>query len=159
MDDPRVFFTYSHWNGPEDLEAYRVSDVRDKRSVVKTFSSRPQRLGQWTVNIICLRQIHLVRSLSDLRTMLRPLSLGALLLPLALLAQPDADDHLKSAQAAYKAEDYYATALAHADSALVLEASIPGGYKLRGDIKQRQLDFHGAMMDYVSPEKLNRIRC
>ena len=25
--DPRVFFTYSHWDGPEDLEAYRNSDV------------------------------------------------------------------------------------------------------------------------------------
>jgi quinol monooxygenase YgiN len=27
VDDPRVFFTYSHWNGPSDLEAYRISDV------------------------------------------------------------------------------------------------------------------------------------
>ena len=27
VGDPRVFFTYSHWEGPEDLEAYRVSDV------------------------------------------------------------------------------------------------------------------------------------
>lgn len=27
MDDPRVFFTYSHWDGPDDLEAYRLSDV------------------------------------------------------------------------------------------------------------------------------------
>lgn len=27
MDDPRIFFTYSHWDGPENLEAYRVSDV------------------------------------------------------------------------------------------------------------------------------------
>lgn len=25
--DPRVFFTYSEWDGPEDLEAYRRSDV------------------------------------------------------------------------------------------------------------------------------------
>lgn len=25
--DPRIFFTYSHWNAPSDLEAYRVSDV------------------------------------------------------------------------------------------------------------------------------------
>ena len=85
--------------------------------------------------------------------MLRPLALGSLLLPLALLAQPDADDHLKSARAAYKVADY-PTALAHADSALALEASVPGGYKLRGDIKQRQLDYHGAMMDYVKSEKL-----
>jgi len=85
--------------------------------------------------------------------MLRPVPLVALLFPLALLAQPDADDHLKAAQAAYKAEDY-ASALAYADSALALDAPIPGGYKLRGDIKQRQLDYHGAMMDYVKSEKL-----
>ncbi|MFN3876101.1 MAG: putative quinol monooxygenase [Flavobacteriales bacterium] len=25
--DPRVFFTYSHWNSQEDLERYRASDV------------------------------------------------------------------------------------------------------------------------------------
>lgn len=25
--DPRVFFTYSVWDGPADLEAYRTSDV------------------------------------------------------------------------------------------------------------------------------------
>lgn len=27
MDDTRVFFTYSHWDGPADLEAYRDSEV------------------------------------------------------------------------------------------------------------------------------------
>lgn len=27
VDDPRVFFTYSHWDRPADLEAYRVSEV------------------------------------------------------------------------------------------------------------------------------------
>ncbi|MBL7951571.1 MAG: antibiotic biosynthesis monooxygenase [Flavobacteriales bacterium] len=27
VNDPRIFFTYSHWDGPSDLEAYRVSDV------------------------------------------------------------------------------------------------------------------------------------
>ena len=27
-DDPRVFFTYSHWNVVSDLEAYRVSEVK-----------------------------------------------------------------------------------------------------------------------------------
>jgi len=25
-DDPKVFFTYSHWNSKEDLDAYRRSD-------------------------------------------------------------------------------------------------------------------------------------
>ncbi len=27
VKDPRIFFTYSHWECPGDLEAYRVSDV------------------------------------------------------------------------------------------------------------------------------------
>jgi len=27
VDDPRVFFTYSHWNRAADLEAYRTSPV------------------------------------------------------------------------------------------------------------------------------------
>ncbi len=26
-DDPRIFFTYSHWDRATDLEAYRTSDV------------------------------------------------------------------------------------------------------------------------------------
>jgi len=27
VDDPRIFFTYSHWDGQADLEKYRVSEV------------------------------------------------------------------------------------------------------------------------------------
>lgn len=27
VNDPRVFFTYSHWEGETDLEAYRRSEV------------------------------------------------------------------------------------------------------------------------------------
>lgn len=27
VEDPRVFFTYSHWDGVADLENYRLSDV------------------------------------------------------------------------------------------------------------------------------------
>jgi quinol monooxygenase YgiN len=27
VDDQRVFFTYSHWDHPQDLENYRTSDV------------------------------------------------------------------------------------------------------------------------------------
>ncbi|MCB0765190.1 MAG: antibiotic biosynthesis monooxygenase [Flavobacteriales bacterium] len=27
IDDPRIFFTYSHWDAAADLEAYRNSDV------------------------------------------------------------------------------------------------------------------------------------
>lgn len=85
--------------------------------------------------------------------MFRSLLAGLALLPLSLLAQPDADDHLKNAQAAYKANDL-TQALAYADSAIALEPGIPGGFKLRGDIKQRQLDMHGALMDYVKAEKV-----
>ncbi len=85
--------------------------------------------------------------------MLRSLALVTLLLPLVLPAQSDADQHLLNAQAAYKANDLK-TALAYADSALRMDDKVPGGYKLRGDIKQRDLDMHGAMMDYVKSEKL-----
>jgi heme oxygenase (mycobilin-producing) len=27
VDDPRVFFTYSHWDAASDLEVYRTSEV------------------------------------------------------------------------------------------------------------------------------------
>ncbi|HPF91605.1 MAG: antibiotic biosynthesis monooxygenase [Flavobacteriales bacterium] len=27
VDDPRIFFTYSHWDGHADLENYRISPV------------------------------------------------------------------------------------------------------------------------------------
>ncbi len=27
VEDPRIFFTYSHWDSPADLENYRVSEV------------------------------------------------------------------------------------------------------------------------------------
>ena len=85
--------------------------------------------------------------------MYRSLLASAAILPLVALAQPSADDHLKNAQAAYKANEL-TIAQAYADSAIALEPGIPGGYKLRGDIKQRQLDMHGALMDYVKAEKV-----
>jgi len=85
--------------------------------------------------------------------MLRSTVLAALILPLALFAQPDADDHLKMAQAAYKANDLD-VALAYADSAVRMDETIPGGLKLRGDIKQRKHDLHGALLDYVKSEKI-----
>ena len=85
--------------------------------------------------------------------MFRSILSGLALLPFALFAQPEADDHLKNAQSAYKANELD-RALAYADSAIALEPGIPGGFKLRGDIKQRQLDMHGAMMDYVKAEKV-----
>ncbi len=85
--------------------------------------------------------------------MLRSLLAGVAILPILVQAQPVADDHLKNAQAAYKANSL-TTALAYADSAIALEPGIPGGFKLRGDIKQRQLDMHGALLDYTKAEKV-----
>lgn len=92
------------------------------------------------------------RSLYDLRTMLRHFLSTLFVLPLVLFAQLDADEHLKNAQAAYKANELE-RALACADSAVQMDPVIPGGYKLRGDIKQRQRDMHGALMDYAKAEK------
>lgn len=83
---------------------------------------------------------------------MRSTSLLFLLLPALLSAQDEAFDHLERARAAYAAEDM-ALALAHADSAIALDATIPGGYKLRGDIKQRSNNLHGALMDYTKAEK------
>jgi tetratricopeptide (TPR) repeat protein len=76
------------------------------------------------------------------------------LLPAALNAQTTAQEHLASARSAY-AIDSLGTALAHADSALVLDAAIAGGYKLRGDIKQKQRNLHGALIDYTKAERLD----
>lgn len=90
--------------------------------------------------------------LPDLRTMVRSTLLAALLLPYTLCAQHTAQDHLAMAQQAYKA-DTLSLALAHADSAIAMDASIAGGYKMRGDIKQRQRDMHGALMDYTRAAK------
>lgn len=48
-EDPRVFFTYSVWNGPEDLEAYRRSAVfADVWPVVKRLFA--ERADAWTVH-------------------------------------------------------------------------------------------------------------
>ena len=59
VDDPRVFFTYSRWDGSEDLEAYRVSDVfAGVWPVVKTFFAAPAEA--WTVD----REHHLPWSLA-----------------------------------------------------------------------------------------------
>lgn len=85
--------------------------------------------------------------------MFRPLLAGAAIVPSIMLAQPTADDHLKNAQTAYKASEWK-IAQAYADSAIAMEPGIPGGYKLRGDIKQRQQDMHGALLDYVKAEKV-----
>jgi len=89
----------------------------------------------------------------DLRPMVRSLLAALLLLPFALHAQRSAQDHLTLAQQAYKA-DTFELALAHADTAITLDATLPGVYKLRGDIKQKQRDMHGALMDYTRAAKL-----
>ncbi|HQW04294.1 MAG: tetratricopeptide repeat protein [Flavobacteriales bacterium] len=85
--------------------------------------------------------------------MLRTILVVSLVLPMHMLAQPDALVHLKHAESAYQS-NALDQALAYADSAIKLDSSVPGGYKLRGDIKQRQRDMHGALMDYVKSEKL-----
>ncbi|MBK8227691.1 MAG: hypothetical protein IPK70_11010 [Flavobacteriales bacterium] len=76
------------------------------------------------------------------------------LLNAPLIAQRSAEDHLLAARAAYEI-DSLDIALAHADSALKQDASLDGGLKFRGDIKQRQRNFHGALMDYAKAEKLD----
>ncbi|MEZ4756426.1 MAG: tetratricopeptide repeat protein [Flavobacteriales bacterium] len=84
-----------------------------------------------------------------------PLLLPLFALPLVLTAQqPRAEEHLERARSAYYAARLE-EALAHADSALAADATVPGGYKLRGDIKQRSADLHGALLDYVRAEKQN----
>lgn len=49
VDAPHIFFTYSHWNGPEDLEAYRHSDVFAEvwPTVKALFAARAE---AWTVD-------------------------------------------------------------------------------------------------------------
>ncbi len=47
--DSRVFFTYSEWNGPADLEAYRTSDVfANVWPVVKKLFAEPA--DAWTMH-------------------------------------------------------------------------------------------------------------
>ena len=48
VEDTRVFFTYSVWNGPSDLEAYRTSEVfASVWPVVKKLFA--ERADAWTV--------------------------------------------------------------------------------------------------------------
>lgn len=49
VDDPRIFFTYSHWDGPDDLEAYRLSEVfASVWPVVKNLFAAPAEA--WTLD-------------------------------------------------------------------------------------------------------------
>jgi tetratricopeptide (TPR) repeat protein len=75
-----------------------------------------------------------------------------LALPIAALAQTKAHQQLDAARSAYGA-GRYDQALALADSALAQNEALPGGLKLRGDIKQRQRNMHGALLDYAKAEK------
>lgn len=88
--------------------------------------------------------------------MLRRSLFALSLLPLLASAQPDAkaQRHLEEARTAYKAADYD-SALLHADSAVTLQQDLPGALKLRGDIKQRQNNLHGALMDYTKAERVD----
>lgn len=87
--------------------------------------------------------------------MLRPFLLLLLFSPLLTKAQGnEAMMHLDLARKAYAGQDH-ALALAHADSAVALDSQLPGALKLRGDIKQRQGNLHGALMDYTKAERVD----
>ena len=86
--------------------------------------------------------------------MFRSFLLALLVLPFALKAQTSAGEHLAKATDAYAAETYD-IALAYADSAIAMNETLAGAHKLRGDIKQRQKNMHGALLDYVIAEKLD----
>ena len=86
--------------------------------------------------------------------MFRSILFAALVIPYFALAQTKADEQLANANEAYDTKNY-GTALAYADSAIALNDQLPGAHKLRGDIKQRQKNLHGALMDYVVAEKLD----
>lgn len=91
--------------------------------------------------------------------MIRTLTIVPLFLSVLAWAQPSTPDnqalaHMEHARKAYAAENYE-LALAYADSALRVDQELPGGLKLRGDIKQRQNDLHGALVDYTKAERLD----
>lgn len=86
--------------------------------------------------------------------MFRSILLAALVLSNSLAAQTKADEQLARANEAYTTMSYE-LALAFADSAITLNDKLAGAHKLRGDIKQRQKNFHGALLDYVLAEKLD----
>ncbi len=50
QDDPRIFFTYSFWNAPADLENYRHSELfRDTWALTKIlFDAKPE---AWSVTV------------------------------------------------------------------------------------------------------------
>jgi len=73
-------------------------------------------------------------------------------LPVVAMCQTPAEVHLQRAHDAYAASAWE-RAQAFADSAIALNEALPGAYKLRGDIRQRQGNMHGAMMDYMKAEK------
>lgn len=87
--------------------------------------------------------------------MFRTLTVTLLFAPALLFAQPNAAAaQLELARKAYAAKDYD-LALLYADSAVAKDASVPGLLKLRGDIKQRQNNLHGALIDYTKAERVD----
>jgi tetratricopeptide (TPR) repeat protein len=100
-----------------------------------------------------LRMLHIAPN-HDLRTMLRSLLLALLLLPSLAWAQNEALYHLAEARKAYTADDLD-LALLHADSAAKIDDKLAGVLKLRGDIKQRKGNLHGALIDYTKAERVD----
>jgi len=50
-DDPRIFFTYSYWNDPADLEAYRHSELF-QNTWAKTKQWFDDRPAAWSVQML-----------------------------------------------------------------------------------------------------------
>ncbi len=52
--DPRIFCTYSHWNSPEDLDAYRNSELFGKvwPATKALFDERPVAFSNEVVEIV-----------------------------------------------------------------------------------------------------------
>ncbi len=86
--------------------------------------------------------------------MIRHLLTIALMMPLFAWGQNEGLYHLAEARKAYTANELD-LALAHADSAVSLDNKLPGALKLRGDIKQRQANYHGALVDYTKAERVD----
>ena len=83
----------------------------------------------------------------------RSLLLPCSLLVLGLQAQTPGEAELALALAAYE-QGTYDKARQHADSALALNDTLYGAWKLRGDIRQRLQDLDGALDDYGRAMKL-----
>jgi len=82
-------------------------------------------------------------------------SLALFVLMAPAFAQVDAGSYLLAASAEYEA-GRLDSALVQVDRAIGLDPALAKAFKLRGDIRQHQRDFDGAMDDYRSSEKLDK---